>query len=72
MKPHKIERLPSEIEAEIKMMARADFRSYQDELTRLQARGLELPRSCTTADEACIIAALAYLRDQQIDESTEG
>ena len=72
MKHHKVARLPFEIEVEIKMMARADFRSYDQELARLQERGLEIPRNWTVADEACIIAALAYLRDQQIDESTEG
>jgi len=54
------------------MMARADFRSYDQELTQLLHRGLKIRKDHAVANEACIIAELAYLRAQQVDESTEG
>ncbi len=63
--------LPSDIAAEIKTMAQADFRSFDDELAYLLRRGLRVPRSPSSADELSLIAELAYLRAEQLDESSE-
>ena len=71
MRNYKLPRLPVEIETEIRLMARADSRSYEDELRRLLRRGLSIPKECSLGDEASLVAELAYLRSLQIEESTE-
>ena len=71
MKHGKEIKLSPEIEAEIKRMARADFRSYEDELQHLMHRGLTVPKNHSVGEDARMIAELAYLREEQVDESRE-
>lgn len=61
--------LPTEIQAEITAMAQADSRTFEAEVAYLVRRGLRLPRRFSIADQAFVIAELAYLRSEEGDDA---